>query len=114
MTKQEYHELLACITAKKAKNEQEDTALERQINNLIVQLKAGSNVAAQDEVDRCKRRRFDVLKREREELCEGFIREKTGFEGDIIPIYTTALNDCLRGEAWTKFMLNHCGCPEPR
>lgn len=113
MTKQEYHALLTFITDEKTKNEAEDAALEKQINKCLDQLKKGGNGTAQAEMDRCKVRRFDGLKQEREELCEGFIRKKTGFSGDTLPIYTEAERRSLKGENWARFMLEQCGCPEP-
>ena len=113
MTKQEYHALLTFITDAKTKNEMEDAALEQKINDCQDQLKNEGDEAVQTDVDRFKDRRFDGLKQEREELCEGFIKEKTGFTGDILPIYTDAERQDLKGERWARFMLNKCGCLEP-
>ena len=114
MTKQEYHALLTSITAKKIQLEAEDAALEKQINNCLLLLKNGANQTTQAEMDRCKKRRFDGLNQERKELCEGFIGEMTGFSGDMLPIYTEAERQGLKGERWARFMLEHCGCSEPK
>lgn len=114
MTRQEYHALLTTIAAKKTQIEEEDAALEKQINNCLQLLKSGANQTTQAEMDRCKNRRFNELKQERWELCEVYIREKTGFKGNMLPIYTDAENRGLKGESWARFMLDKCGCPEPK
>jgi hypothetical protein len=84
------------------------------INECLALLHEGPNPAAQEEMDHCKRRRFLELDEERRELCEGCIREKTGFTGSMIQIYQLAEEANLKGEQWARFMLDHCGCPEPK
>ena len=114
MTKQKYHEALSFITTKKRQIEDEDSQMLAKINECLDILRKGPNPAAQEEMDRCKRRRFPELDEERRQLCEGYIREGTGFKGNIIAIYQKAEEKGLKGEQWASFMLEHCGCPEPQ
>jgi hypothetical protein len=114
MTKQEYQALLIDITARKVDIEAEDTKLEKAINDCLDTLKGGASQTAQAEMDRYKYRRFTELLQKRGELCEGYIREITGFKGNMLQIYTIAEDRGLKGKSWARFMLESCGCPEPR
>lgn len=113
MPKHEYHEVLNKVTARKRQIEDEDARMLAKINECLTLLGHGSNPEAQQEMDRCKRRRFPELYDERRELCEGYIREKTGFTGNVIQIYQRAEEANLKGEQWARFMLDQCGWSEP-
>jgi hypothetical protein len=105
-------ERLNYVKQRKTEIEDEDTSLEIQINDLQTLIKGATNDSTdvpkwQEQAERLKRRRFDGLREEREQLCM-FIKGETGFQGDILTLYTEAERQNLKGEAWARFMLGMC------